>query len=53
MGTTQQVILITTVTAGAELAQQRLSGQLIPPVKPVLQRSGLPKWMLLPVTARR
>ncbi|EPE9896385.1 DUF2190 domain-containing protein, partial [Salmonella enterica subsp. enterica serovar Montevideo] len=26
MGTTQQVILITTVTAGAELAQQRFVG---------------------------
>lgn len=53
MGTTQQVILITTVTAGQHWHNSVLSGQIIPPVKPVPQRSGLPKWMLLPATARR
>lgn len=47
MGTTQQVILITTVTAGAALAQQRFVGADNTPCKAVPQRSGLPKWMLL------
>lgn len=48
MGTTQQVILITTVTAGAALAQQRFVRADNTPCKAVPQRSGLPKWMLLP-----
>lgn len=53
MGTTQQVILTTTITAGAPLTQQRFVGADNTPVRPVPQRSGLPKWMLLPATARR
>lgn len=53
MGTTQQVILITTVTAGAALAQQRFVGADNTPCKAGAAALGLPKWMLLPATARR
>ncbi|STJ83861.1 phage-like protein [Escherichia coli] len=41
MGTTQQVILITTVTAGQHWHSSVLSGQIIPPVKPVPPALGV------------
>lgn len=49
MGTTQQVILTTTVVALAPLSQQRFVGPITPPARPEPWRSVWQRWMLLPV----
>jgi hypothetical protein len=49
MGTTQQVILTTTVTASAALTQQRFVGADNAPVRPEPSRSAWQRWMPLPV----
>nr|WP_249415359.1 hypothetical protein [Enterobacter roggenkampii] len=41
MGTTQQVILTTTVTASAALTQQRFVGAIMAPVRPVAVGAGV------------